>query len=105
MFSGEWQRGTVQTNIEYVQSEMCDGYYVQSMIMRRRMVELVMLKEIDRICRSHAIKYFGWYGTLLGAVRHRGFIPWDDDMHLAMLRKDCERTAVHFSRNDRGHVP
>lgn len=79
--------------MEYIQGEMRDGYYVQPIMKRRWMVELDMLKEIDHICRSHDIKYFGWYGTLLGAVRHRGFIPWDDDMDLAMLREDYERNA------------
>lgn len=81
----------MQVNVEYVQGEMRDGYYVQPMMKRRWAVELDMLKEIDRICKSHAIRYFGWYGTLLGAVRHRGFIPWDDDVDLAMPREDYER--------------
>ena len=64
---------------------------MQSMVMRIWALQIDMLKEIDRICRRHDIKYYGWYGTLLGAVRHQGFIPWDDDMDLAMLREDYER--------------
>ena len=81
----------MQINVEYVQGEDRDGFYVQPMMKRRWAVEVDMLKEIERICRCYNIKYFGWYGTLLGAVRHKGFIPWDDDLDLAMLREDYEK--------------
>lgn len=52
---------------------------------------LNILIEIDRICRKHQIKYWLEFGTLLGAIRHNGFIPWDDDCDIGMMRSDFIR--------------
>lgn len=52
---------------------------------------LEMLLEVDKLCKQHSVQYFLDSGTLLGAVRHHGFIPWDDDVDIAMLRPDYER--------------
>lgn len=64
-----------------------------SPLRRQQMVMLRMVKELDRICKKHDIPYFLYGGTLLGAFRHNGFIPWDDDLDVAMFRKDYMRLA------------
>ena len=52
---------------------------------------LEMLKEIDRICKKYSISYMLFAGSALGAIRHHGFIPWDDDLDVVMLRPEYER--------------
>ena len=59
-------------------------------------IQLELMDELDRVCREQDIRYFLGYGSLLGAGRHGGFIPWDDDMDVVMLRSEYERLLSGF---------
>jgi len=54
------------------------------------------LEAVDKVCREHHLRYYLWAGTMLGAVRHKGFIPWDDDMDICMPRPDYEQLVAHW---------
>ena len=69
---------------------ICD-FYVDENRKKAWAVQLDLLIEFDKFCSEHELKYFLSVGTLLGAVRHKGFIPWDDDIDVEMPRKEYER--------------
>lgn len=75
----------------YFQEEVRDGFTIKPMMKRYWAAQLEVLKQIDIICKRHNIQYFAECGTLLGAVRHKGFIPWDDDLDIGMTRMDFIR--------------
>lgn len=75
----------------YFENEVREGFFVASMTKRAWAAQLEILEDIDRICQEHCISYFADCGTLLGAVRHGGFIPWDDDLDICMKRQDYNR--------------
>ncbi len=71
-------------------NESCAEVDMQQHLLHQQAI-LRLLKEFDRVCRVLEIPYVLFAGTLLGAVRHQGFIPWDDDLDVLMLRKDYDR--------------
>lgn len=77
----------------------CD-YYISSSIKGLWAVELDLLNELDRVCKKHNLQYWADSGTLLGAARHKGFIPWDDDIDIFMFREDFDKLCdVSFEFN------
>ncbi|MBR2518426.1 MAG: LicD family protein [Selenomonadaceae bacterium] len=71
--------------------EIREGWLVKSDIKKVWNRQLEIWQEVDRICRKHNITYWANSGTLLGAARHKGFIPWDEDFDLMMMRPDYNR--------------
>jgi len=71
----------------------------ESSLRRIQMIQLEMLVEVDRICKKCDIKYNIIAGTLLGAVRHKGYIPWDDDADVGLLRQEYEKFRVAVKKH------
>lgn len=64
-------------------------------------VELEILESVARFCEEHDLRYFLAYGTLIGALRHKGFIPWDDDIDIQMPRSDYNRLIEIFEKENK----
>lgn len=75
----------------FFEDEMRCGFLVDSTMKTCWAAEMELLYDIDVICEKHDIPYYVYFGTMLGAVRHQGFVPWDDDIDIALLREDYER--------------
>lgn len=75
----------------FFEDEIRNGFYISSVMKRVWAAQMEILEDVAKICDRHHIQWFSMFGTLLGAVRHEGYIPWDDDLDIAMLRDDYNR--------------
>lgn len=73
---------------DYFQEEVRCGFTVSETMKRYWAAQMEVLQTVMEICENHGLTYYAFWGTLIGAVRHKGFIPWDDDIDIAMKRED-----------------
>ena len=78
----------------FLEEEVREDYTVPAKMKEVWAVQLDLLAELMRVCEAHGIQYYADAGTLLGAVRHRGYIPWDDDLDVMMMRPDYEKLCA-----------
>ena len=76
---------------DFLNEEEKDGFLITETRKKIWAIELDLLFEVIRVCKKYNIQYTLAGGNILGAVRHNGFIPWDDDIDVAMFRDDYER--------------
>ena len=86
---------------EFYESEVRDGFYIPSFMKRSWAATLKILDEIMGVCSRHGLKWWIDWGSLIATVRHRGFIPWDDDIDISMMRKDY----MLFNRYAQNELP
>ena len=86
----------------FLLDEVRCGFMIPAAVKQAWAAELEVLMEIDRVCKKHNIQYFADWGTLLGTVRHGGFIPWDDDLDIVMKREDYQKfmNVARFDMED-----
>ncbi len=78
-------------NEKYLREEYRDGHYVNASYKKLWVISVDLLLEFEKVCSKHNLLWYMTHGTLLGSVRHKGFIPWDDDIDVYMLREHFDK--------------
>ena len=81
----------ININPDFYKTEIIDGYQVSEKTKKIWAVEVDLLMELLRVCTKHNIRFCAFAGTLLGAIRHQGFIPWADDLDVCFERKEYNK--------------
>lgn len=78
---------------EFFEGETRNGFYIEPFMKNAWAAEIQILDKVGQICRKNGLRYYVDWGTLLGTIRHQGFIPWDDDVDICMPRNDMFQLA------------
>lgn len=82
---------------DFFKEEIICDYKVSERLKKLWSIELDLLAEFKRVCDKHSLKWYASSGTLLGAIRHGGFIPWDDDLDVCMPREDYDKLTKLYA--------
>lgn len=88
----------------YFEDEIREGFYVPSIMKKAWAAQLEVLSVIHEICRKNNIQYFAEFGTLLGAIRHGGMIPWDDDFDICMMGEEYNKFLSVLDELPHGYI-
>lgn len=80
-----------KNTVDFLKEETRNDYLIQSEMKKVWMIELDLLRYFIELCNKYQLRYWVGFGTLLGTIRHKGFIPWDDDLDVWMPREDYEK--------------
>ena len=84
---------------DWFDDEVRDGFYVAGIVKREWAARMEVLQEISKVCDRHQLRWCAAYGTMLGAIRHHGYIPWDDDVDIYMPEDDYQQ-FVRYARSE-----
>ena len=84
---------------DFLKSEIRNGFSVSAKRKKIWQIQIKLLSILNDLCKKHNLKYFASNGTLLGCVRHGGFVPWDDDSDIVMFRKDYDK-LIEICKNE-----
>lgn len=81
----------LQFSEDYFKTEKRDGFVINELMKKAWAAQLEVLGKVIEVCDKYNITYYAYYGTLLGTIRHQGYIPWDDDLDIAMTKENYIR--------------
>ena len=90
---------------DFYKTEIRDGFPIGELMKRNWAAQLQVLEDVKEMCAKHDIKWFAFAGTALGAVRHKGFIPWDDDIDICMPGEDFIKFLYHMEEFEGKYIP